>query len=267
MLAVSAWARDAPPILMPLWAHTRHRPRSRPEHSRVAMPMALAAIAALAIVATEYVFRHHVLFWMPTLGSLRVNDMVALLLAYSLLVVSFGALARVRWREELPRLAAALREFVTRWTFVRWAVALMFAVVVLSVVDQLLLARYRLPMEVSSYRNPAVWFPQGGQVLGIVALIAVNGFFVPVAEEFLWRGFIQPRLSLALPATLAIGTTAVLFSLKHVVVDASWARFLTLVAFGAMCGIVAHRHSWRSSAALHAIVNTAATTAGLAMAA
>jgi len=63
----------------------------------------------------------------------------------------------------------------------------------------------------------------------------------------------------------SLGMTAILFSLKHVVVDASWGRFLTLVAFGSICGIVAQRHTWRSSAALHLVVNTATTAVGLAL--
>jgi membrane protease YdiL (CAAX protease family) len=103
-------------------------------------------------------------------------------------------------------------------------------------------------------------------VLEVVALMAVNGVVVPIAEEYLWRGQVQARLLRVWPAAVAIGTTAVLFSLKHVLVDASWGRFLTLVAFGALCGMLARRHSWRTSAALHLVVNTAATGAGLVFA-
>ncbi len=32
---------------------------------------AIAAAVVSAVVATEYAFRHYVLFWMPTLGTLR----------------------------------------------------------------------------------------------------------------------------------------------------------------------------------------------------
>lgn len=221
-----------------------------------------AALAAFVIVATEYAFRHYVLFWMPILGTLRVNDMAALAMTYSLLLVAFGSMAHARWREELTLLGNAFRDFATQWTFTPWLLGMMFALVVLSPLDQWLWAGLRFPMWVSGFRNQQVWFASIAPVLEVVALIAVNGLFVPVAEEYLWRGFIQPRLSLVLPASVAIATTAILFSLKHVMVDASWGRFLTLVAFGAICGVVAHRHSWRSSAALHMIVNTATTAVG-----
>jgi membrane protease YdiL (CAAX protease family) len=225
-----------------------------------------AGAAAGVVVATEYVFRHFILFWMPTLGTLRVNDMVVLALAYALLTVAFGRLARTNWRDERRSLGRALRDFATRWSFTPWLLGLMLALVVLPAVDQRLWAGLRLPMWVSNWRNPDVWFAEAAPLLEPVARIGVNGLLVPVAEEYLWRGLIQPRLLLAMPAAAAIGTTAVLFSLKHVLVDASWDRFLTLAAFGAICGAMAHRHTWRSSAALHLVVNTATTAVSLAMA-
>jgi len=42
-------------------------------------------------------------------------------------------------------------------------------------------------------------------------------------------------------------------------VDASLGRFLALIAFGVICGIVAQRNTWKRSAALHMVINTAAT--------
>ena len=227
--------------------------------------VAIAAVVASAVVATEYFFRHYVLFWMPTLGTLRVNDMVALGMAYSLLTVTVGSLAHADWYQELRELGRALREFVTQWAYTPWMLGLMLSLVVLPAVDQWLLGGLRFPMRVSSFRNPDSWFAQAAPALEVLALIGVNGFFVPIAEEYLWRGVIQARLSQALPAVAAIAVTAVLFSLKHVAVDASWGRFLTLTAFGGICGFLAQRHSWRSSAALHLLVNTAATTVGLAL--
>ena len=226
---------------------------------------AIAAAVVSAVVATEYVFRHYVLFWMPTLGTLRVNDMVALGMAYSLLVITVGSLAHGNWHQELRELRRALREFVTQRAYTPWLLVLMLSLVVLPAMDQWMLGGLRLPMRVSTFRNPDVWFAQAAPALEVLALIGVNGFFVPIAEEYLWRGIIQARLSQALPAAAAIAATAILFSLKHVAVDASWGRFLTLVAFGSICGLLARRHTWRSSAALHLVVNTATTAVALAL--
>jgi membrane protease YdiL (CAAX protease family) len=100
-------------------------------------------------------------------------------------------------------------------------------------------------------------------MLEVVSLMLVNGLFVPIAEEYLWRGLVQARMIGILSMPFAIGLTAVLFSLKHAVVDASLGRFLTLVAFGVICGVVAQRNSWRGSAALHIVANTVVTIMGL----
>ena len=237
------------------------------EHPGALFPnVAIAAAVASVVFAGEYVFRHYVLFWMPIVGTLRVNDMLALAMAYSLLTITFGSLAHAHWRQELRDLGQALRDFATRWTYTPWLLVMMLSLVVLPAVDQRLWAGLRFPMWVSSFRNPVVWFPHAASALEVAALIAVNGILVPIAEEYLWRGLIQERLLRVLPGAVAIGATAVFFSLKHVAVDASWGRFLTLVAFGSICGIVARRHTWRSSAALHLVVNTATTAVGLALA-
>ena len=227
--------------------------------------VAIAAGVASVVLASEYVFRHCVLFWMPTVGSLRVNDMLALAMAYSLLTITFGSLAHADWRRELRDLGRALRDFMTRWTYTPWLLGLMLGLVVLPPVDRWLWAGLRFPMWVSSHRNAVVWFPQAAPALEVLTLMTVNGILVPIAEEYLWRGLIQARLSRVLPGAVAIGVTAIFFSLKHVVVDASWGRFLTLVAFGGICGIVAQRHTWRSSAALHLVVNTTSTAVALAL--
>jgi len=226
---------------------------------------AAAAAAALAVLVTavEYFFRHFVLFWMPTLGRLNVNDMLALALAYSLLAIAVGAAARVHWRQELRAVGQALRELATQWAFIPWILLTILSLVLLSLVDQRLWAGVRVPMWVASYRNPAAWLASAAPLLNAVAVVAVNGVLVPVAEEFLWRGQIQAHLRAAFPLALAIGVTATLFSLKHVIVDASWGRFLTLVAFGAICGIVAARNTWRTSAALHLFVNLVTTVVAL----
>jgi len=234
-------------------------------HPTASFNVASAAGVVGIVIVTEYVFRHYVLFWMPTVGALRVNDMLALAMAYSLLIITFGSLTHAKWREEFRRLGLALRDFATQWTHTPWLLGLMLGLVVLPAVDQKLWADLRFPMWVSSFRNPVVWFPQAASTLGVLAPIAVNGILVPVAEEYLWRGLVQARLSRVLPGAVAIGVTAILFSFKHVVVDASWGRFLTLVAFGSICGIVAQRHTWRSSAALHLVVNTATTSVALAI--
>jgi membrane protease YdiL (CAAX protease family) len=233
---------------------------SKPSRSRN-LSVALAVVGL--VISVEYFFRHYVLFWLPVLGTLAVNDMLSLFLAYLLLLIGLGRFVRVRWPQELAAIGQSLREGVTSWNFTFWVLALVLSVLGLSTVDRLLWGNIKLPMVVSSYRNPTVWFANLAPILEGMSLILVNGLFVPIAEEYLWRGLVQVRLIRILPAPFAIGVTAVLFSLKHAFVDASLGRLLALIAFGAICGIVAQRNDWRRSAALHMVVNTVATAIGL----
>ena len=225
------------------------------------LSVALAVVGM--VIGGEYFFRHYVLFWFPTLGTLLVNDMLSLFLVYLLLTVSLGSFMHVNWRRELAGIGQALREGLTSWNFTFWVLALVISVWALSIVDGLLWGNIKLPMIVSSYRNSTVWLANLAPILKAVSLILVNGLFVPVAEEYLWRGLVQARLIRILSTPFAIGMTAVLFSLKHAIVDASLGRFLTLVAFGVICGVVAQRNSWRRSAALHMVANTVLTVMSL----
>ncbi len=235
---------------------------SVPELSRSRnVGVALAVVGM--VIGGEYFFRHYVLFWLPTFGTLVVNDMLALFLVYLLLTVGLGMFMHVNWRRELAGIGQALREGLTSWKFTFWVLALALSVWALSMVDRLLWGNVELPMIVSSYRNSTVWLADLASILKVASLILVNGLFVPIAEEYLWRGLVQVHLIRILPAPLAIGLTAVLFSLKHALVDASLGRFLALIAFGVICGTVAQRNSWRHSAALHMVTNTVVTVTGL----
>jgi len=226
---------------------------------------AAALLVIGLVIGSEYFFRHYVLFWLPTIGNLAVNDMLALFLVYLLLTVGLGMLLHVNWKQEWTGIGRALREGAASWEFTGFLMALVFGTLLLSVADQLLWGNVRLPMVVSPYRNPAVWLAGAAFWLEVVSRLLVNGVFVPVAEEFLWRGVAQERLLRVFSAPVAIGLTAVLFSLKHALVDASLGRLLAIVAFGIVCGIVARRGNWNRSAALHIIVNTVATIATIVM--
>lgn len=53
--------------------------------------------------------------------------------------------------------------------------------------------------------------------------------------------------------------SVLLFSLKHVIIDASLGRLLALTGFGLALGVLAARQGWRTSALAHALANIAAT--------
>ena len=173
-------------------------------------------IVALAVVGLviggEYFFRHYVLFWLPTLGTLLVNDMLALFLCYLLLSAGLGWLMHTNWRQELAGIGRSLREGLTSWNFTFSLLALVLGVWGLARLDRLLWGNVDLPMYVSTYRNTTVWLPELAPILKVTSLILVNGLFVPIAEEYLWRGLVQVRLVRILPVPLAIGVTAIFFA-------------------------------------------------------
>jgi membrane protease YdiL (CAAX protease family) len=137
--------------------------------------------------------------------------MLSLFLVYLLLTVSLGSFMQDNWRQELAGVVQSLREGLASWNFTFWVLALALSVWVLSMLDRLLWGSIKLPMIVSTYRNSTVWLAALAPILKVVSLILVNGLFVPIAEEYLWRGLVQVRLIRILPVPFAIGLTAVLF--------------------------------------------------------
>jgi membrane protease YdiL (CAAX protease family) len=233
--------------------------------SSVLSNLSVALVVISLVIAGEYIFRHYVLFWMPTIGTLHVNDMISLLMAYFLLLVGIGKVMKTDWPQELAGIWQAIQASARSWDSTFWFILLVLSIVILPFFDKLFWGRFTLPMVVNPYQNSIVWLSDLAPIMTVLSLILVNGVFVPIAEEYLWRGIVQARFLRILPAPLAIGITSVLFSFKHVLVDASWGRFLTLAAFGGICGIVAKQKGWQSSAALHIFINTIATVMGFVM--
>jgi membrane protease YdiL (CAAX protease family) len=230
------------------------------------MALGLAAV----IVVAEYLARRVLAPSLPTIGSPVVNDMAAAALIYGLLVTALTPPAA----RSTAALGRALRDVAARLaTWLPWVGGVLFllAVLVIAPIDARLWGGVRLP----SFTAPAsstVLLAGAATPLAVISLLLVNGVVIPLAEERLWRGMIQPRLRLAwglLPGLLA---TALLFSLKHAIVDASLGRLLAIAAGGCVLGLVAYRAGgpaggragWKASAVSHMIGNLVAT--GLALA-
>ncbi len=94
----------------------------------------------------------------------------------------------------------------------------------------------------------------------IVGLLPANGVLGPMVEELAWRGYIQTHLTQGWGVRIGIVATALLFALKHVVVDLSYYRIITLVVGGFTYGIVGHRWGVTASTILHVMGNSAATS-------
>lgn len=99
-----------------------------------------------------------------------------------------------------------------------------------------------------------------------LALLLGNGIMVPLIEEFAWRGYIQTRLAAAWGPGPAAAVTAVLFAVKHVVVDQSVLRVVTLMTGALALGVIGRRYGTTASTLAHVILNLAGTAASIAAA-
>jgi len=149
------------------------------------LSVALAVISL--VIAGEYFFRHYVLFWMPTIGALQVNDMISLFLVYSLFLAGIGKVSRTDWPRELACIWHAIQESARSWNSTFWFILLVLSIVILPYFDKLFWGRFTLPMLVNPNQNSIVWLSDIAPIMTALSLIFVNGVFVPIAEEYLWR--------------------------------------------------------------------------------
>ncbi len=89
-----------------------------------------------------------------------------------------------------------------------------------------------------------------------VTLMVANGLLAPVVEEYVWRGYIQTRLVTVWGTVLGVTLTAVLFAAKHVVVDLSPERSVTLLVGSVALGVLRQRWGTGTSTLAHVILNT-----------
>ena len=87
----------------------------------------------------------------------------------------------------------------------------------------------------------------------------MNGVWIPIAEEFVWRGVIQTKLSYHMNPWIAIIITSVFFSIKHAAVDLVLTRLLFVIGFGLCSGWVKQRLGTHASTATHIYINFVGT--------
>jgi membrane protease YdiL (CAAX protease family) len=100
----------------------------------------------------------------------------------------------------------------------------------------------------------------------IIPLLIGNGTMVPIVEEFAWRGYVQTSFARVWGAWPALWVTAVLFALKHVIVDLSMARTITLVTASVILGLIRHFFGTLASTLAHYTMNFVASTVAIVLA-
>lgn len=102
-----------------------------------------------------------------------------------------------------------------------------------------------------------------GLPIMIVGLLPANGVFGPVVEELAWRGYIQPHLIRGWGPRVGIAVTALLFALKHVIVDLSYSRVFALLPGSFLLGVVGYRWGTSASTIAHVVLNSLATVSAI----
>ncbi|MGH9509933.1 MAG: lysostaphin resistance A-like protein [Terriglobales bacterium] len=106
----------------------------------------------------------------------------------------------------------------------------------------------------------------GGPVV-LASMLLANGILGPIVEEFAWRGYVQYRLTRAWGTWAGLAVTALLFAAKHMVVDLSFGRTLTLLVGACVLGLIRWRWGTAASTVAHVTLNLFGTWYVLATAA
>jgi len=231
--------------------------------------MLIALVLVMAVTGAEFLTRRYLIFLSPPLGVYRNNDLIALALIYFLIVLvmintrggKLGALTISDFRVFLARLSSD-KKFSSIFTIL--FVGLSLSIVVGTALDHLFfkkltpLAFNPMPIGIRA-ENPTSIAIVAMAILAIV----INGFWVPLAEEMVWRGAIYGNLRPFLGIWLSVIVTALFFSLKHVAVDLSLSRVLMVFLFGFWLALIREHAGLAGAALAHITANTTATAFAL----
>jgi membrane protease YdiL (CAAX protease family) len=231
--------------------------------------MLTALVLVVVVTGAEFLTRRYLIFLLPPLGIYRNNDFIALALIYLLIVIIMtntrgGRLGRLTigdFKAFLARLFSD-KKFASMFTIL--FVGFSLSIAVGTALDSLIFGKLTpvafnpIPVHVRA-ENPTSIAIVAMAVLAIV----VNGFWVPLAEEMVWRGAIYGNLKPSLGIWLSVIVAAVFFSLKHAAVDLSLARVLMVLLFGFWLAAIREYAGLAGAALAHITANTTATALAL----
>ncbi len=225
----------------------------------------------MAVTGAEFLARRYFIFLSPPLGVYRNNDLIALALVYLLVVVimintrggSLGRLTIGDFKAFFGRLSSD-KKYASTFTilFVGFSLSTVVGAALGSLIFKKLapLAFNPMPIGVRA-ENPTSTALVAVAVLAII----VNGFWVPMAEEMVWRGAVYGNLRPMLGVWLSVIVTALFFSLKHVAVDLSLSRALMVLLFGFWLAVIREHTGLAGAALAHITANTTATALALVL--
>ena len=229
---------------------------------------AIAFFLALIIIVGEFTFRRIVAMLLPTYFDYFFMDLLCLGGIYLIICPVVYLLQRGDVRQKACYVGFSLRDIVQRNTLFTAIIIIVLGIQVVNRLDLLLFSGINYnPAFISSLENHlgkpvyvnAPMYPEYSKIATSIIFILVNGLWVPVAEEFLWRGVIQTKLSYHTSPWVAITVTSILFSVKHAVVDLVLTRLLFLFVFGLAVGWAKQRTNTWISTLSHGYINLTGT--------
>jgi membrane protease YdiL (CAAX protease family) len=186
----------------------------------------------------------------PIIGNVLVGDMVAVVMGMTAAAWVIAHYGQAR--------GISVADWKYRWTPFSIAIGAaggLLALGLMWITAQIDLALWEMPEDAMTV------FAEGLQAGAWVAilLILANVLVAPVAEEIAWRGVVQTAFVRAWGPWIGIAVTVVLFAMKHVVLDGTFARITTLLMLGLVFAIVRHRWGTGSCTVTHVLVNLYST--------
>ncbi|TRO52665.1 hypothetical protein E2P71_07355, partial [Candidatus Bathyarchaeota archaeon] len=180
------------------------KPRNTLFKSSPAKDIIAAFLLALVIIAGEFTFRRIVAMLLPTYFDYFFMDLLCLGGFYLIICLIVYPLIGGNVAEKLGYTGFNLRDRYQLTTFYNAALAVVIGIQVINRIDVYLFTGVDwnpqvVPMleaffHTSFYTNIPLYAENAKLAISII-FILVNGIWVPIAEEFLWRGIIQTKLS------------------------------------------------------------------------
>ena len=244
------------------------KPRNTEYMSSRVRDLTSALLLSMVIIGGEFFARRVGAVILPTIFDYGFMDLLCLGAIYLIICPAVYLLQRGGVRQKACYTGFSLKNIVQRNTLFTAIIIIVLGIQVVNRLDLLLFSGINYnPAFISSLENHlgkpvyvnAPMYPEYSKIATSIIFILVNGLWVPVAEEFLWRGVIQTKLSYHTSPWVAITVTSILFSVKHAVVDLVLTRLLFLFVFGLAVGWAKQRTNIWISTLSHGYINLTGT--------
>ncbi len=244
------------------------RPRNTAFKTTPLKDILIALALIILIIGGEFTSRRIIAMILPTYFDYFFMDLICLGGFYLVICTVVYLLMGGDRGEKTCYTGFSLRVWYQRGTFYNAALFIMLGIQIVNRLDVYFFTGVDWNLQIipvlesifktSFYTNIPLYAENAELAISIVFII-INGIWVPIAEEFLWRGIIQTKLTYYLPPWTAITIVSIFFSLKHAVVDLVLIRLLFLISFGITVGWAKQRTNTGISTSAHIYINLVGT--------